>query len=356
MESGIGASQAYLPKEEASAPQKEKTSPQKLKVKNKKTKLLSVDVGEKKPVAFVQNKSIPQGEEAPLTPPDEVVVPVANTNKEAPLKLPNKPLRIFPLQNREVDILFIVSGSPLMDFFLNYADQTFKGFTQALKPLNFEILFIDSYQTDNDFFAVNMRHKNEFAIHRESFDRSFRPEKRLTKNTPLLERVFINTLRIPRQTSWHRINQRTHHSPCPSDPVCRRNLKEQALKILQMSFQKNHFRKKAAVVAVIVTDLRNGDEEDLKRDVPLVRAEDLLSHFDSFYEGEKDMIVYTISLVAEDSQCLGKVRRALKKESAYASELKSLVQKTGGKNYSLCAKSYVPLARQMVFDLQGPGD
>ncbi len=355
-ESGIGASQAYVP-------EKNPAPPQSLPLKEKKNPPPTQHVSEKKaspppaPLSKTNNNSLKKKPAPPsaaplkqapvLTPSQQVPTPSTKT-----LKKPRTPGQ----KQKPVDILFIVSGSPLIDGFLNHIDQTFKGFTRALQPLNFEMLFIDSYQTDNDFFAVNMRHKNESAINRESFHRSFRPEKRLTKHTRFLEKVFINTLRIPRQTSWHRINRRTHRTAaCTSDPNCHRGLRTQPLKTLQMSFHKNHFRKNATVVAVIVTDLRNG-WEDLKRDNPPASAEDVLSHFDSFYEGEKDMLVYTISLVEGDSQCLGKAHRDLKKESAYASELRSLVKKTGGKNYSLCANSYVPLARQMVSDFQNPGD
>ena len=253
----------------------------------------------------------------------------------------------------------MVTGYSLMELFLNRADRAFKNFTRTLGPLDFHIMFWDSYQSDNEFFAVDMRHKNRAAIKQEAFHRRFGKRYRLTPQTPFLERVFVNTLRIPRQMSRHRLySKRKPPHFCHSDPVCQHQRGENSpLHVLKMSFQENHFRPKADVAAVVMTDhLSSGSGESGF----YPSAQEVLSHFDSFYRGEKDLIVYSISPLKGDMSCF--------KEGGYNAgatppdgdgqaaghHLAQLIEATGGQSYSLCADSYVPLAKKMVFDIKNP--
>lgn len=260
---------------------------------------------------------------------------------------------------QQVDILFVVTGHSLIELFLNRADRTFKNFTRTLSPLDFEIIFLDSYQSDNEFFAINMRHKNRVAIKQEAFRRRFDKKYRLTSQTSFLERVFVNTLRIPRQMSRHRLySKRKPSGFCHSDPFCKEKKGEDSpLHILTMSFQKDHFRQNATVAAVVITDhLPAGSGES----VFYPSAQEVFSHFDSVYKGEKDLIVYGISPVKGDGGCFkegeysfapGQKTRAA---GGTSHPLLQLIEETGGQNYSLCADSYVPLAKKMVFDLKNP--
>ena len=80
----------------------------------------------------------------------------------------------------------------------------------------------------------------------------------------------------------------------------------------------------------------------------MVTAADVISRFNDTFNNEKELIVYGISLLPGDPNCNSEFRFNERNEPPF--QIYDLAMRTHGRVYSLCSKSYIPMAQQMIDD------
>ncbi len=253
-------------------------------------------------------------------------------------------------RKKSVDIIFVVDGSASMGKFLSNVRHTFSGFIPALSPLDWKAWFINAEHGGSRLFLFPSRDGKPFQL--ENNGRLMVEQYTLTSRMKNHEQIFYWTLGIDRPVNWQRthIHRRTKYNTCLLPPGCQ-GWNEEPLKALKSSFtsSKEHFRKDADVAAVIITD---SDEAKGKPDIERVKPAYVLSDFEQAFKGEKELLVYGITVRPGDENCQSQYGRGLTNENAYSVYVSELIKKTKGSGFSLCDKSFVPLARKIVYDFQ----
>ncbi|MDE0119996.1 MAG: hypothetical protein OXM55_08335 [Bdellovibrionales bacterium] len=255
-----------------------------------------------------------------------------------------------PVGPVKTDVVVIVDSSPSMLHFLRKVPKTFSGFIPALNPLDWKMMF-----TNGDYGFLSRKGK---AMSLEDDGRSLRNNRYLSKSMPDYPSIFIDTLRVHKHYEY--FDQRGDH-PIASNslPPYSQFRNEEPLKALKASFTKNidfHRSDADVLVGIIFSD---SDEGEHTRSEKRVQAEEVQQAFESaFGSSGKKLLVYSIIMIPEeDAECVEKYRRkgllgGYGGEGVFGMELARIAELTGGRNFSLCDENYIPLAKQIVSDVQ----
>ena len=256
----------------------------------------------------------------------------------------------------KVDIIFIVDSSNSMLHFLRKVKKTFAGFIPALAQLDWRIMFTNADHGDHGFFLVNWASRSGKFMPLEEDGNVLHDKQYLTKDMANAGSIFLDTLRLHDYFEYIESNSgdsSQEKGQCELAPYCQ-GWNEQPLKALRASFSKNRsvFRPGADVAAVIFSDSDEGEQSDEK---DRVKAADVLKAFNQQWGTEtenKKLISYGIIMIpGADEECRKYYSSGfLGGEGLFGVELARMAKLTGGKNYSLCDSSYVPLAKQIVSD------
>ena len=268
----------------------------------------------------------------------------------------------------QVDIIVSVDSSDSMYLFLSDVRKTFKNFIPALAPLDWRIIFVDAD------YATYMIHKNAWykkhlrgssgENHNALWTRDYHQgqvlpleddgellahQVYLSKKVKNHQSVFIDTLR------QHDFDEYTDWGPadsvdsCELSPGCG-SLIEQPLKKLKVALQSRYMaalRPSANKVLVVISDTDESGRVHGK-----TQAQEIVNLFRKKYTGT--FKAYGILLKPGDLACQkqapGWFYRNLDKETEFSTELSRLAKLTGGANFSICNKSYTPLAKKIVAD------
>ncbi len=254
------------------------------------------------------------------------------------------------VDNNKLDIIFIVDTSHSMDSFLRKSREKFKGFLNALKPLDWRILFTNATDNKHRFFSYNLQGSVMPFEHRGVI---LKDTHYLTKDTPNHRSIFLDTLDVHTGIASISTMGRNEASlvpgKCQRPPFCG-SYNEQPLKAMRSFLKKNvkYLRDDANVVTVIISDSDEGEHTD-----PAHRttAEDVVHVFNDEFGGEyKKFIVYGILVKPGDEKCQKQQGGFLSNENLYAVRLSKIVELTKGTSASICDKNYTSLAEQITSD------
>ena len=245
---------------------------------------------------------------------------------------------------RPLDIVFVIDSSSSMYYYLRKMGNNFRGFIPALN-VDWRIIFITAGY--GGFFSFLPTRKGK-AMRLEKDGRILYHHNRyLTKEDPDHETIFIDTLRSNGYGEYVSDNRAaTEVTECSLPPHCQGG-NERPLKSLASSFTKNYhlFRHSANVAAVIITDSDEGLRSSKSR---RTKPEDVISAFRDKWGNTKRFISYGI--IMQDIECLDK--KYWFEENVFGRAIAKLSDLTGGKNYSICSRSHVSLAKQIVSDFK----
>ena len=250
------------------------------------------------------------------------------------------------LPKEKVDIVFVVDSSYSMTPFLRKISQTFKGFIPTLRPLDWRIMFVTADQGDHKFFFNNAIARDGTAIPLEDDGTVVKGPRYITPQTKNHESIFMDSLRLHGFFEYMNEKGNTNKSNCELSPYCQGG-NEQPLKTLKVFFSKNRalFRPDAHTVAVILSDSDEGIESKNR-----VKAEDVLQAFETEFKGQKKLVVHGAIML--DRVCANKYSNGIGQygEGRLGVELGRMVDLTGGVKKSFCNKSYLSIAKAIVFD------
>ena len=165
----------------------------------------------------------------------------------------------------KVDIVFIVDVSHSMNHFLRSSQvrQVFSGFTSALSPLDWQMMFTNADYGDR-WFLANLGARNGKAMPLEYNGQRLK-SKFLNKQTPHHSSVFIDTLRKHDLFEYTEdVGDTTQDiSQCQLAPGCQSmTFNEQPLKVAKSAWTKNRsfFRPGADVALIIFSDSDEGEK------------------------------------------------------------------------------------------------
>lgn len=271
--------------------------------------------------------------------------------------IPKKEVVVVEKPPAKVDIIFVVDASNSMFYFLREVKNTFVGFIHALAPLDWKIMFTHADHGGHGFFLANWASNKGKAFSLERDGELLWEEKYLTKKTKDYRRVFMDTLRLHDFYEYHEDqggDSEREVNECELAPGCQ-GWNEQPLKALKASFVRNRsfFRQGADVVAIVFSD---SDEGEHTKPEKRVKAQDVAKAFQAEWGEEgKKLRTYGIIMIPGDEKCLKEHNDRYLGwggEGIFGVELARMAKLTGGTNSSLCDKSYVPLAKQIVSDFQ----
>ena len=257
---------------------------------------------------------------------------------------------------KKVDIIFSLDTSDSMYEFLSQAEYTFAGFTHALQPLDWRIYFVNAdYGQNGDFlFSYTSPYSKGKMIPLEDDGELLRKPQYLSKAVYHHESVFLDTL------SHHAFDRYSDYGEnyvweCDMSPGCG-GWNEQPLSNLRAALLRNKgkFRPDAAKVVIVVSD--NDEEGNLTGNVGhKTTPADIVNVFKKLYRGNR-WVAYGVLMPVGDKQCSREIYAGMWNElvdgdtdTPYTS-LTELAKLSGGRNYSLCEKSYKPLAKKIVAD------
>ncbi len=306
---------------------------------------------------------------------------------------------------RAVDILFVVDTSESMHQFLLNAPAYFRGFIQALSPLDWRIFFTNSnwglrniWGNAVSIFKSAPHYDNGELIPLENNGRLL-DQYVLSKSMLDYESIFIDTLsyHVKGTYKMHKYgNQHKDHDQKDRDHSDQYNQydeydwdggydwedndgyfdssnmidvpvsylspgvgswHEQPLKTLIVALRKHKykFRYHAHKVIVIIS---NSDEGGDFPDLPHVRttADDVLQFVGELYPHQRERFTgYGIIMIPGDVACRTQYDNShlvaeAKRDARYGVELARLAEITGGMNFSICDRSFVPLAQKILSD------
>ena len=277
------------------------------------------------------------------TPPEKVVVP--------PLSTPAMPAApAAPAAPVKADVVWITDSSNSMLHFLRKVPKTFAGVIPALSPLDWQMMFTNA---DYGWFSRDGR-----AMPLEDNGQVLLGQKYLTKNMQNHASIFMDTLRVHKHYEY--LDKRGDQELRSNElPPYSQLWNEEPLKALKASFIENddfHRLDADVLIGIIFSDGEEGEHTD---PTERVKAEEVIQAFkDKFGKTGKKLLVYSIIMIPEkDAKCVEKYRwkgllGGYGGEGVFGVELAHMADQTGGKNFSLCDESYVPLARQIVSDVQ----
>ena len=248
----------------------------------------------------------------------------------------------------KVDIVFIVDSSNSMNHFLRNVKNTFRGFVPVLSSaLDWQMMF-----TNAEYGGLF--NKKSRAMPLEDNGKRLWNTYYLTKDMPKRESIFLDSLRLQDHYEYLDDSGERELSSCEIAPGCQ-SWNEQPLKALKYSFAQNRsfFRPGADVVAIIFSD---SDEAEHISPAERTKAQEVVQAFHKQWgQDAKNLKVYGIMMRPEvDATCLAKQSEGFKfaGEGLFGTELMKMVEITEGKAFSLCEKSYLPLAKKIVSDFQ----
>ena len=250
----------------------------------------------------------------------------------------------------KTDVVMIVDSSPSMLHFLRKVPKTFSGFIPALQPLDWKMMFTNG---DHGWFSRKGK-----AMSLEDDGRLLWKDRYLSKSMPDYVSIFMDTLRV--HDHYEYFDQRGDQPVASNQlPPYSQFRNEEPLKALKASFTKNldfHRPDADVVVGIIFSDSDEGEHTKAEK---RVKVEEVKQAFESqFGHNGKKLLVYSIIMIpTEDAECVEKYRRkgllgGYGGEGLFGVELARMAEETGGKNFSLCDENYIPLARQIVSDVQ----
>ena len=251
-----------------------------------------------------------------------------------------------PSSTGKVDIVFVVDASTSMFPFLktNKIEQAFAHFIPTLKPLDWQMMFINADYGDK---GRALRLERDGTLLRS----------KILKKGPMADLVFIDTLRKSEPLEHMNSRGSEEKSECHLGPGCHGLFvfNEQPLKSLKASFTNNRsfFRPGADVIAIIYSDTDEG--ESYRDPSKKTRAEEVLRAFNEQWgHDNKRLMAYGIIMIpGEDQACVQKYSGGFfGSEGVFGTELARMAEITGGENYSICDTNYVPLAQKMVSHFQ----
>lgn len=217
---------------------------------------------------------------------------------------------------------------------------SFKGFTPALSPLNWIIIFV---KADGKHWLSTRGHPM-----RLEYDGRLLQTRQLTPNMENHESIFIDTLRLHTYNEYLGGYDDTSTPECELSPGCQWGWNEKPIMSLHTALMKNKspIEEADAVVSISITD---SDEGIHSKPEKKMSAKDLHTLFKKMYN--KPLRSYGIIMKKGEPGCLEQLGGAFS-EGVYSVEVAKLAEETGGANFSLCDKSYIPLAKKIVSDVQ----
>ena len=264
-------------------------------------------------------------------------------------------------RGKKVDIIFSVDTSDSMYEFLSQAEFTFEGFTQELAPLDWRILFVnaDNGQNGDHLFAFNSPYGQGRLLPLEDEDDGefLSQHKYLSKEVKNYESIFINTI------SHHAFDKYSDYgenyvTECEVSPGCG-GWNEQPLSNLKAALIKNKklFRPDAHKVVIVISDNDEGANQTSNAGQK-VTPKDIVKVFKKLYKNNR-WITYGVLMPPGDRECQQQVYSGWwstvvdgDQYGVNHTSLAKLTKLTGGVNFSLCEKSYRPLASKIVADFK----
>ena len=265
--------------------------------------------------------------------------PSPSTVVPPPVSIPSRPVK--------TDIVMIVDSSASMFHFLRKVPKTFSGFAPTLNSLDWKMMF-----TNGDHGWLSRSGK---AMSLEDDGRVVWKNRYLSKSMPNYDSIFIDTLRVHKHYEYLDDRKGDDYIPVNALPPYSQFRNEEPLKALKASFTKNtgFYRSDADVVVGII--FSDSDEGEHTKAEKRVKAEQVIEAFESqFGRTGKKLLVYSLIMTPEDGECMEEHRRRwfVGGEGLFGTELARMADLTGGESFSLCNQSYIPLARQIVSDVQ----
>ena len=260
----------------------------------------------------------------------ETKITEAKTTEAKTVEIKNKPKAL---------IIVSIDTTNSMKRWLVKAEQSFKGFTTALSSLDWTIIFIKA-DGDNLFSARGrpMKLENDGKILQRT---------QLTPNMKNYDSIFIDTLRLHKIFEYSKGNEGIDMPKCELAPGCQWGWNEKPLYSLQTALSKNKglIEKVDVVVPIIISD---SDEGEHSEPIDRTKASDVKATFQNMYKS-KQIISYGIIMKEGDIDCLENWHWI--SENTYGTRISKMAEETGGANFSLCEKSYIPLAHKIVSDI-----
>lgn len=268
-----------------------------------------------------------------------------------------------PAIKKKIDILFVVDSNPaLMDVYLKNVKNSFKGFINTLSAAaEWKIAFTSADYDPNN--GVRYNNHNLFAgnLMPLEINGEVTLDHVLYSHSKDREYIFLNTLKRYEPGDV----KGKYTDPCHLPPYCQSFIRNPIQSLLHaVTLNPGFFRYDAQAVAVIFT---SGDEtsviteEEGTGQVTVVNepamaenvkdslAVKLQETFHAHYGNYRNIRVFSISVIPNDTNCLNQVTAKRNLPGiAYSKHIYKVVQYTNGRIISICSPNYSALASAIV--------
>ena len=260
---------------------------------------------------------------------------------------------------RKVDIIFSVDTSESMYEFLTDAKHTFRGFTTELADLDWRIFFVnaDYGQNGDHLFSFNSPYgKGQLLPLEDDGELLYEQSRYLSKQVKNHGLIFLDTI------SHHRFDEYSDYggnyvSECDLAPGCG-GWNEQPLSNLKAALVQNRdmFRADADKAVIVISDNDEGVNQTSNVGQKVSPA-DIFNVFKKLY-GDNRWVAYGVVVPTGDQECRADVDSGIWSyivdgfDSPDHTSLTELAKLTDGVNFSMCSKSYKPLANKIVADFK----
>ena len=243
--------------------------------------------------------------------------------------------------DKKAVIIVSLDASSSMRPFLKKAGKTFKGFTSALSPLDWTLVFV---RADGNHWLSSkgrpMKLEHEGSLLWET--------RQLTPDMKDHASIFTDTLRLHKYNEYHGGHDGASTPECQLPPGCQWGWNEKPMLSLSIALTKNSVLIEEADVVISIM-ISNSDEGVHSNPEDRITAKQLKAAFYKTYK--KPWINYGIIMKKGDASCLEQ-SRGFFSEDIYSVRIAEMAKETGGANFGFCEESYVPLAKKIVSDIQ----
>ena len=251
--------------------------------------------------------------------------------------------RIHSIDQKKVDIVFVVDTSYYMIHHLEQVHHSFAGFLNELSPFSWQMAFTNA-DYDSSGFDYYRRDLFEGRWINLELEGQVLTDRVLHSNSDQKEKIFIDTLKRYKVGDVSALSDQ-NINPCDLPPYCQGQISNPLHSlIMSVAINQYHFRKDADFVGIIFS---NGDESTLVG-IDFVQRLNRVLHKNT--EKQKNIKIFSISIVPDDWNCLQSNQNMSDNlgQPVYADSIFEIVRDTKGRMISICSSNFSSLAKAIA--------
>ena len=251
--------------------------------------------------------------------------------------------RINSIDQKKMDIIFVVDTAYPMIHHLEQVHHSFAGFLNELSSASWQMAFTNT-DYDSSEFEYYRRDLFEGRWINLELEGQVLTDRVLYSNSDQKEKIFIDTLKRYNKGDVSTLSDQ-NINPCDLPPYCQGQISN-PLHSLMMSVAINqyHFRKDADFVGIIFSN----EDESTPVGADFLQRLNRLLHKNT--EKQKNIKIFSISIVPDDRDCLQSNQNMSDNfgQPAYADSILEIIKATKGRMISICSSNFSPLAKAIA--------